>query len=394
MRKTSHLNFDILKPLNSKELYGYLLFFRLKEKMGEKIKTIQANRLNIFTITLVSFFSIAVVQAKSITPLVVVQQSKNMTVINKVPLTGTVTSPRSAHLSTQVSGLVKMVLIDEGVRVKKGDVILKLDQELPQMALEAAKAKTRQARFELADAKRRLADSKRLVKRKAISENDVQSIQAEVNIDDAALQRTRVEQQQQEARLRRHQVFAPFDGVISQKYTEAGEWISPGDAIAELIATDNLRIDFQAPQSVFPKTKPETPIQIRLDAIPDKIFDGQIIAIVPIANAEARTFLIRATIKANELYMTPGMSANGVLQLDTGKKSVVVPRDAILRHPDGRTTVWVVNQDNSVSERLVKTGLSFNGNVVLKEGLNANVMIVVQGNESLREGQKITIQRD
>lgn len=348
----------------------------------------------VFTIALFVFFNLAVVQAKSITPLVVVGQSKIMAVINEVSLTGTITSPRSARLSTEVSGLVEVVLIDEGQRVRKGDVILRLDQELQQLTLEVARSKTRQARFELADAKRRLADSKRLVKQKAISANDVQSMQAEVNIDNTALQRTKVEQKLHEARLHRHQVLAPFDGVISQKFTEAGEWISPGNAIAELIATDNLRIDFQVPQSVFPKTKPETTIQIRLNAIPDKVFNGKIIAIVPITKAEARTFLIRASIEANELHMTPGMSANGILRLDTGKESIVVSRDAILRHPDGRTTVWIVNQNKKVSERLVKTGLSFNGNVVIKEGIKNNVMIVVQGNESLREGQTITIQQD
>lgn len=346
----------------------------------------------LFTIVLCVIFGLA--QARSVTPLVVAGQSETMTVINEIPLTGTVTSPRSASLSTEVSGLVETVLIEEGQRVRKGDVILKLDRELQQMMLEAAKAKTRQARFELDDTKRRLMDSKRLVKRKAISENDVQSLQAEVNIDEAALQHAKVEQQQHQARLRRYQVSAPFDGVISQKFTEAGEWISPGDPIAELIATDNLRIDFQAPQSVFPKTRVKTPIRIKLDAIPDKTFDGKIIAIIPITKVEARTFMIRAAIEANELHMTPGMSASGVLRLDTGRKAVVVSRDAVLRHPDGRTTVWVINADKTVSERLVKTGLSFNGNVVIDKGLNSDVTLVVQGNESLRERQTISIRQE
>ena len=75
-------------------------------------------------------------------------------------------------------------------------------------------------------------------------------------------------------------------------------------------------------------------------------------------------------------------------------KSVVVSRDSILRHPDGRTTVCIVNQDKTVSERLVKTGLSFDGYVAIKDGLESNTTIVVQGNESLREGQMISIQQD
>ena len=346
------------------------------------------------TVTLALILNTAAVQAGYATPLVVIGESRIMTVVNEVSLTGTVTSRRSADLSPQVSGLVEAVLVDEGVRVRKGDVILKLDQELAKLTLDSAMAKTRQAQFELADAKRRLADARRLAKQQTISENDVQSLQAEVNIDDAALQRARAEQQQQEARLRRHQVVAPFDGVISHKYTESGEWISPGESVAELVAVDDLRIDFQAPQSIFSKTRIDTPIQVRLDALTGSSFKGKITTIVPVAKAEARTFMIRVAIAADELQMTPGMSANGVLKLDTGQEAVVVSRDAILQHPDGRTTTWIVNEDKTVSERLVKTGLSFNGNVVIVEGLDDGVRIVLQGNESLREGQAVSIQPD
>lgn len=348
----------------------------------------------LITIALFVFFNISVIQARSISPLVVVNQSSEMSVINEVPLTGTVTSPRSARLSAEVSGLVEAVLFDEGLHVRKGDVILKLDPELEKLELDAAMAETAKIRLELADARRRFADVKRLIKNKAVSENEVQSLQAEVSINGTALQRARAEQKRQEVRLRRHQVLAPFDGVISQKFVETGEWISPGDVIAGLIAIDNLRIDFQAPQYVFPETTPETPIRITFDAIPNKIFDGKIIAIVPITKTATRTFKIRVIIESEKIHITPGMSANGMLRLDTNEKAVVVSRDAILRQPDGRTTVWMVNQDMTVSERLVKTGLSFNGNVVIEEGLNTNVKIVVQGNEALKEGQMILIKQD
>jgi RND family efflux transporter MFP subunit len=343
---------------------------------------------------LVLSLNLSVFPARSATPLVLVGNSSEMKEINEVLLTGTVTSPRSSALSTEVSGLVEAVIVDEGQRVRQGDVILRLDRELEQLKLEAAMAQTRQAELELAETKRRLVDAKRLAQQKTISENDVQSLQAEVSINEAILLRTRSEQKQQQVRLRWHRVFAPFDGVISQKFTEAGEWISPGDAIAELISLDNLRIEFQVPQSVFPKTRRDTPIQIRLDAIPDTVFDGKINAIVPIANAEARTFMIRVSIDTDESLLTPGMSANAVLRLDTGNKAVVVPRDAILRQPDGRTKVWVVNPDMTVTERIVITGPSFNANMVIRKGLKANEKIVIRGNESLRENQTISIKQE
>lgn len=348
----------------------------------------------LFTVCLSISLHLTAAQARSVTPLVEVGQSTEMTVFKEVSITGTVTSPQKANLSPEVSGRVKSLLIDEGVRVKKGDLILKLDQELEKLKLDVAIAQTRQAQLELADAKRRLVDAKRLEEKKSISENDVRTLQTEVDIGAAVLQRTEAQQQQQEARLRRHQLKAPFDGVVSQKHTEAGEWISPGDAVVEIVATDNLRIDFQAPQTIYPEIKPSNQIRISLDAMPDKTFNGKIIAIVPVTVPEARTFKIRVTIDAEELVMTPGMSANGVLQLDTGGKAIVVSRDALVRHPDGRTTVWIVNHEKAVTERLVKTGLSFNGNVVIEKGLEANVTLVVKGNESLKEGQQISIQQD
>ena len=108
-----------------------------------------------FAVISIVLLAITAAQARSVTPLVVVGQSETMMVINEIPLTGTVTSPRSADLSAELSGLVEAIKIKEGQRVRKGDVILKLDQELEKLTLDAAIAKSRQARLQLADAKLR-----------------------------------------------------------------------------------------------------------------------------------------------------------------------------------------------------------------------------------------------
>ena len=317
-----------------------------------------------------------------------------MTVINEIAVTGTVSSPQTADISSELSGLVKHVLVDEGQYVKAGDIILELDAELQQLAVDAYKAKTRQAKLELADSRRRLTDARRLVKQKTISDNEVQSLRAEVNIDSAAIQLAEAEQQQQEARLKRHKLLAPFDGVISKKLTESGEWVTPGDAVISLVATTNLSIDFQVQQTAYTKIKLDTPILIRLDTQADKIHTRKRTAIVPVADARARTFMRRASSNDIDLIITPGMSANGVLELDTGRKALTVSRDAILKYPDGRTTVWILNDDETVSEKLVKTGLGFAGNIVVNEGLDIDQNIIIEGNESLRDGQKVSIQQE
>ncbi|MCU7929363.1 MAG: efflux RND transporter periplasmic adaptor subunit [Candidatus Thiodiazotropha sp. (ex Codakia rugifera)] len=329
-------------------------------------------------------------------PMVLVDLAKEVALIEEVPITGSVISTRIAKLSTEVSGIVESMAIKIGDPVRTGDEILQLNSELDRLSLAAARAATEIAIQELEDAKRRLDDAKTLAKRHSVSANEIESLAAEVRIDGAGVKRFRAEQQRQAAQLKRHKLIAPFAGVISRRLVEQGEWIQPGDTVVELIATEGLRIDFRVPQSVYAKLDKATKIHIRLDALPGQAFDGLIETIIPVTDPDTRTFLIRTALEDLQAKLVPGMSASGVLRLNTGTRGVVVDRDALIRYPDGRVTVWAVNQEGertTVSELPVQTGLSFNGKVAINSGLAADTTVVVQGNEALRDGQGVSIKR-
>ncbi len=345
---------------------------------------------------IVAPFSAPLALAQQSAPAVIVGKAEQVTLIEEVPLSGSVISPRVAKLSTEVSGIVEAMNVEIGDRVKAGDVILRLNSELDELSLAAARAMTEQATQELEDTKRRLSDAEALAKQQTVSANELKSLSAEVRIDGATVQRFRAEQQGQAALLRRHTLNAPFTGVISRKLVEQGEWIQPGDAVVELVAITGLRVDFQVPQSVFAKLDNTTEINIKLDALPGQTLTGNIETVIPVSDPTTRTFLIRVALSDPKVKLMAGMSASAVLRLKTGTKGVVVPRDALMRYPDGRVTVWVVKQhsDNtSVSEQQVQTGLSFNGKVTITSGLTPDTIVVVQGNESLRDGQAVSVKR-
>lgn len=326
--------------------------------------------------------------------MVIVAMSEQVALIEEVPLAGSVVSPRIAKLSTEVSGIVEAMAIEIGDQVMAGDDILRLNSELDGLSLTAAEAATEQAVQELADAKRRLADAKSLAERHTVSVNELESLAAEVRINNAKVERFRAEQQRQAARLRRHRLSAPFAGVVSRKLVEQGEWVQPGQTVVELIATTQLRVDFQVPQTVYAKLDQTESIRIRLDALPGQTFEGRIEAVVPVTDQASRTFLIRVAVSESNPRLAPGMSASALLRLNTGSRGVAVQRDALMRYPDGRVTVWVVNGEGgqaTVSERQVQTGLSFNGKVAINSGLAAGVPVVVQGNEALRNGQAVMV---
>ncbi len=216
--------------------------------------------------------------------------------------------------------------------------------------------------------------------------------------NEAALAASRAAAREQQAIVARHMLKAPFAGVVSVRYAELGEWVNPGNGLLELVATSNLRFDFRVAQEYFSALTPDTPVEIALDAVPDSPLKGRIDTIVPVKNPGARTFLVRVLADdlevGNALAITPGMSVRGKLKLDTGSRGIAVSRDAILRYPDGRITAWIVNDEDElpvVREQAVLTGFEFDGLVEIKTGLAEGDIVVTHGNETLQDGQAVSI---
>ncbi len=330
-----------------------------------------------------------------------VEPVMNRSIVNQIDVTGTVTSPRTAVLSTAVGGLVSELTIDEGDRVATGDVLLQLDAELAQLALERAVAEVRQREIALDDARRRFTEAEKVGTQRGIARTQVESLRAEVTSDEAALAASRAAARERRAIVERHALKAPFAGVISERLAELGEWVNPGDGLLELVATDNLRFDFRVGQENFAAVSAGTPVQMTFDALRDRPLSGRVDKIVPVKNPGARTFLVRVLADSasptEPLNITPGMSVRGRLNVDTGHSGIVVSRDAILRFPDGRVTVWVVDPDGElpvVREQIVRTGSEFAGIVEITSGLVAGDLVVVRGNETLQDGQTVAILGD
>jgi membrane fusion protein (multidrug efflux system) len=327
-------------------------------------------------------------------PPVDIAVAKQAQIVEEVPLTATLTAPRTARLSPEVAGRVAAIAVEAGDRVHSGDTLLALDDELARLELEQAQAALREAEAELADARRRLREARDLLARQSMPETEAETRAAQVRRMMAVVERRKAERAYERAQVERHTLEAPFDGVIGRRLTDLGEWIEPGTAVLELVAVDRLWLDLQVPQSYFGRVDRTTAVAVRLDALPEQILKERISDIVPVSDPRARTFLARVRLDNAAGRMTPGMSARATLRIHTGRTSVVVPRDALIRYPDGRITVWVArhhSDTHTVSEQRVQTGVTFAGQVEIIGGLEAGTPVVVGGNETLREGQQVHV---
>ncbi len=316
-------------------------------------------------------------------------------ILNIVRVSGTVVAPRTSRLSTSLGGLVEEVAVELGARVAPGDTLVALDDALARHDLARARAAVAEAQADLADARQRVERAERLARTNNIPQSELDSRQAEAERAAASVDRLQAEAAAARERLDQHTIKAPFAGVVTERVIEPGEWVSPGETLVVVSAVDRLYVDLAVPQTYFPDLGDGAPIYLSFEALPGRNVPGEIETRVPFSDSTQRTFKLRVRPDADDpLPLTPGMSARAEIELATGERDVAVPRGAVIRYPDGRTTVWTLDDSGEqlrAREVQVTLGRAFSGYVQVKSGLDAGRRVVTRGNETLRPGQAVRL---
>ena len=337
-------------------------------------------------------------QSETASPVSVVMPSKQ-NVGQQLTLTGTLTARQHARLSARTDGLVSRVLVDAGDKVSAGQVLLELDPALATQQLRQLAAASRVTGAELTETERLVAEAEQLTGQQLFPQTELALRQANLARAEALHQQALAALARQQEVLARHKLIAPFAGVIAAKLTDAGEWVNLASPVLELVALSPLYLDIQMPQEHFQALNNLQQIKVRSDMQPDTELTAEIIATVPVIDATARSFLVRLQLQqpeplpeqSGQLQLLPGTSASATFNMATrGERNVIVPADAILRHPDGSHSVFIV-RDNIASRRLVTLGRRNGEGIEVRDGLAEGDAVVIRGNETLRDGQQVSI---
>ncbi|MFW5824986.1 MAG: efflux RND transporter periplasmic adaptor subunit [Marinobacter sp.] len=329
------------------------------------------------------------------TPGVQLAEVERRPVFEETRLNGTVNALRVSGLSTPVAGLVENTRADVGDTVRQGDELVTLDDEQARHELASARAQAQAAEADLSEARRRLSEAESVGAGRNIAATEIRARESAVAIAEAALARSQAEVSRHRTALDRHRIRAPFDGVVSSRSADLGEWVTPGDELMTLVDLENLRLDFQVAQRYFPKLNDDTELLLVSGPAGDNPVALGVAFRVPVTDPASRTFLLRATAP-DEVPLMPGMSVQALLRVSTGSQGLTVPRDAINRHPDGRVTVWIAepaeeDERYTVTEKRVETGSGFRDRVEILDGLDAGQQVVTRGNEALEEDMTVRI---
>ena len=318
----------------------------------------------------------------------------------EIPLTGSLESIRTSRISARQEGIIENLHFDEGDRVNKGDIIARIDSKLAELDLARTQAMYAEAKTRLKEAMRQRDEAAKLLDKKHIAQTSYENLISEVEINNSVVKRLEVEISRQQEVVRRHIVYAPFDGIITHKLVEIGQWINTDDPLVEITELDTLRIEVPVPQFYYTRIQVGTPVRIIFDALPEQQFNAVISARVPLGTENARTFPVKIDIDNADQVLAPGMSARVYLQLDENvtTEALLIPRDAIVRHPGGTETVWVMREQNGQQRAApinVRSGRSSKGLTEIVDGeLKPGDQVIVRGNEILQPGQLVYIIED
>jgi HlyD family secretion protein len=327
---------------------------------------------------------------------------------------GYVTARRKATVSAKTTGKVVDVLIEEGMKVKDGQILARLDDSNIKTSLDIAQAQLESTRLSLEETRAQLKQADREFKRVTElaklsltsqsdldkAESDAMTLRArlarqELDVTTAARQVTLWNQQMEDTVIR-----APFDGVVTTKDAQPGEMISPVSAgggftrtgICTVVDMNSLEIELDVNESYINRVEPTQPAEATLDAYPDWKIPCKVIAIIPTADRQKSTVKVRVGFNKLDPRILPEMAVKVAFLETAGAPSpavqtVLIPKNA-LQSQDGHDVVFAV-QNGRAERRAVTVRDTEGDDAVLSAGLMAGEKVIADCPATLKDGAAV-----
>jgi membrane fusion protein, multidrug efflux system len=292
-----------------------------------------------------------------------------------IPAVGNLRSDENVQIAPEVAGRIANIAFEEGEAVKQGDVLIRLDDALARAELAEA-----EARFNLAKANFDRAET--LTKSRNIAERAYDEARANFETARAAVELARV-------RVDKHEIRAPFPGVVGIRMHSIGAFVSIGTTIVNLEKIDVLKVDFKVPEIFYSDVHVGQSIEVTADALPGRTFSAEIYAINPLVDVNGRALQVRARLANPELVLRPGLFARVSVKGKQAREVVLVPESALVPR-GGETFVFRVEGGKAVESK-INVGGRLAGEVEIIEGLDSGATIVVAGHQRLRDGIAVDV---
>jgi membrane fusion protein (multidrug efflux system) len=287
---------------------------------------------------------------------------------------GSLRSDESVTVRPEVAGRVVAIGFQEGRPVAKGAALVKLDPAVNE-------AEVLQAKANLTLAKAKYERAIDLQKQGFISGQARDEAENNLRLAEAAVALAA-------ARLAKTEIRAPFSGVIGLRSVSVGDYVKEGQDMVNLESIDPLKVDFRVPEVYLKQVQVGQTLQVSLDALPGRSYEGTVFAINPLVDAAGRAIVIRAQVKNADTALRPGMFARVRLLTKDERDALVLPEQALVPQGEQQYVFRIV--DGKAVRAVVEVGQRRDGRVEIVKGISAGDTIVTAGQLKLRDGTPVS----
>ncbi|OGQ05004.1 MAG: hypothetical protein A2026_05140 [Deltaproteobacteria bacterium RBG_19FT_COMBO_46_12] len=328
-------------------------------------------------------------------------EEKTVQVVEAVPkpISYTVTAVGSLKtledvtLSPKKAGIIDQIFVQEGDRVKKGQILVHLNDVDARLQLERAEASMREAEVSLEMNRITLSRYQKLWETKVIPQQTYDDIHLKVKLGEARLALTKAELNIAKQNLLDHQIVSPIEGVINLKIAALGEHVNvaPKDEIMKIVQMDPLEIEFFVPEILAGTIRAESKIQFVVKAFSEETYFAILRFISPTADPNTRNVKMKALVKNPNYRLKPGFFVEVSIPTGGNPAALIIPESALFSQ-EGKFFIYAV-QDGIAQRKEVETGIRFEGKVEVLKGIQKGERVVTAGHEQLSDGVKVKISK-
>jgi len=294
----------------------------------------------------------------------------------------------SSFISAETSGIVKYVKVEIGDLVKKGQILAQIDKEELENTRNAQVSEINKIKAQLKDQQTNQIRYKSLYKSGYVSQAELDTINTNVKTLKEQLGSAQSMLANYNIILQKSVIKSKIQGIVQERSVSKGNFVSVGTPLFTIVDNSNLLILANYPQFFSSILKKNQPVVVEIGE--GRVINTQIKEIKPIVDSETRSLQIILSLPNNSYKLKPGETVNVSVITQRKTNVIVIKEEAVVLRARGKV-VYVINPDNTVDERAITTGVSQNGLVEVKDGLEIGESIAVEGAGFLSNNANIII---
>lgn len=319
--------------------------------------------------------------------------------------TSNIEAEQSIEIKPKVSGQIKHIFIEMGDKVQKGQPIAKLDDtdalqfyEQKKAIADVVEASVKKSEMEKENKRKELLKAQSLFEKKLISQKELDKAEseyknAEINylLQQAELNQKIAELKQAKILLEDTLIIAPISGFIAGKYVETGSVVSPNTVLCTIVSIENVKAKIDVDEKDLIMLYENMPVKIEVDSFPNRKFEGNIERISPVLDNTTHLGKVEIKISNPNKILKPGMFVKIQISIKSQLNALIIPSIAVI-NKNGHDIVYIAKEGKAL-ERKVRLGVSDDERIEVVEGLNEGDWIIITGQQSLQDGDRIIVKK-